>query len=70
MESLRIRPGASGGMDGGLAMSGHAPEFPTTTGRLRRWLNEGSDLGLSVVMLGLSVLTLVSAVACAALISI
>lgn len=57
-------------MDGGLAMSGHAPEFPTLTGRLRRWLSEGSDVGLSVVMLGLAILTFASAVACAALISI
>ena len=51
-------------------MSGHAPEFPTIAGRLRRWLEEGSDWGLSVVMLGLSVLTAATAVACAAFISI
>jgi len=57
-------------MDGGLAMSGHAPEFPTIAGRVRRWLEEGSDLGLSAVMLGLSVLTFASALAAAAFISI
>ena len=51
-------------------MSGHAPEFPTFKGRLRRWLEEGSDVGLSAVMLALSVLTAVTAVACAAFISI
>ncbi len=50
-------------------MSGHAPEFPTLTGRLRRWLAEGSDWGLSVVMLGLSVLAFATAVACATLMS-
>lgn len=57
-------------MDGGLAMSGHAPEFPTFAGRVRRWLEEGSDLGLSAVMLALAVLTAATAVACAAFISI
>ncbi len=51
-------------------MSGHAPEFPTFAGRVRRWIEEGSDLGLSAVLLGLSVLTFASALAAAAFISI
>ena len=54
-----------GGLDGGLAMSGHAPEFPTITGRLRRWVEEGSDWGLAAVMLAISVLTFGAALACA-----
>ena len=46
-------------------MSGHAPEFPTITGRLRRWIEEGSDWGLAAVMLAMSVLTFGAALACA-----
>jgi hypothetical protein len=40
------------------AMAGHAPEFLTRGQRMQRWIDDASDLGISIIMLGLAILTL------------
>jgi hypothetical protein len=39
-------------------MAGHAPEFPSPLHRVRRWIDDVSDIRISAIMIGMAILTL------------